>query len=83
MTAQPGPKKAERDRLLYNIAVAWLATRDGDALAEEAPWFGKDANPPEPLCEKLERCPCDSPCLAMSQMFLLPPRDKPKPTDAP
>jgi hypothetical protein len=42
------------------------------------PWWGKRSNPPEPLCEKHEPCPCANPCPAMSQMFLLPPRWNPK-----
>jgi hypothetical protein len=62
----------------YNIAVAWLAARDEDALAEE-PWWGKGANLTEPLCDKPDPRPCDNPCRAMSEMFLLPPKWKPKP----
>ena len=39
-------------------------------------WWGKGANPPEPLCEKREPCPCAAPCKALSQIFDLFPRDR-------
>jgi hypothetical protein len=69
MTMHARPKKAERDRLLYSIAVAWRQAWGEDAST------GEDDLPPAKTggwdpCFKAGPCPCSSPCIWVAPLTL-------------